>query len=71
MDHRIEIHLSKGKQFLNFIYINGHVMMYLGKAENPNDLCEVVPLTYQQIWGFKDSNKTIVAVIGKSAVFSC
>ncbi|MFZ9035377.1 MAG: SH3 domain-containing protein [Francisellaceae bacterium] len=63
---RIDYLLKYGKPLFSFVYINGHVFIYIGKAASPFNKDEIVPMTYQQIWGLSDDQRSMRAVIGKS-----
>ncbi|API86798.1 SH3 domain-containing protein [Francisella uliginis] len=65
-EQRSQILLTKARPFLDFIYIKGHVMLYIGKTLNPYNPKQVVPATYQQVWGLKDKDNTKRSVIGES-----
>lgn len=66
LEQRRQILLEKARPFLDFIYIKGHVMLYIGKTSNPYDPKQIVPATYQQVWGLKDKDNTKRSVIGES-----
>ncbi|MED7788830.1 SH3 domain-containing protein [Francisella sp. 19X1-34] len=65
-EQRSQIILTKARPFLDFIYIKGHVMLYIGKTSNPYNPKQIVPATYQQVWGLKDKDNTKRSVIGES-----
>ncbi|ASG67095.1 hypothetical protein CDV26_00690 [Francisella halioticida] len=65
-EERTKVLLTKSRPFLDFIYIKGHVMLYIGKTSNPYNPKQIVPATYQQVWGLKDKDNTKRSVIGES-----
>lgn len=56
--------------FTTIVNIGGHIFMYLGNYQNPNDPAHaVVPLTYQNMWGLRPMGQDGRYVIGKSVLF--
>ena len=59
MAKRIDYLTKNNHQFMTIVYIGGHVFMYLGHYPNPTDSVHaLVPLTYQNSWGFRPKNPT-------------
>jgi cell wall-associated NlpC family hydrolase len=66
---RIKYLMENGKKFTTIIYINGHVMLYIGNYPNPNsNTHKPMALTYQNKWGLKPQDDSYRAVIGQSAL---
>jgi hypothetical protein len=65
------IALSKeGSPFMTIIYVNGHVMLYLGTYADPIEPRRFLPLTYQTIWGLRPRQEPDRrAIIGKTVLF--
>jgi len=67
---RINYLMKYGQPFTTVIYVNHHVMLYIGNYPNPNSKAhELIPMTFQNKWGFKPKPDTRRAVIGKSVLF--
>ena len=62
IDERISLLKEKGHPLMTLIYINGHVMLYVGNKEG-----EV--MTYQNIWGLSPESKDKRYVIGQALFF--
>lgn len=65
VDQRIRMLKSEGHAFMTIIYIRGHVMLYVG--QKPGDHQDGVPMTYQNVWGFRNMDADRRYVIGQSA----
>lgn len=66
LDERINFLKEKGRPLLTLIYVNGHIMFYIGVAKlNDQGL---VPMTYQNVWGMVPETRDKRYVIGQ-AVF--
>jgi cell wall-associated NlpC family hydrolase len=66
---RIKYLIENGKKFTTIIYINGHVMLYIGNYPNPNsNTHELIAMTYQTKWGLKPQDDSYRAIIGKSVL---
>nr|WP_145518358.1 SH3 domain-containing C40 family peptidase [Yersinia mollaretii] len=63
---RIEYLTQQGKAFTTLIYIEGHIMLYIGNA---NWAGNTVPMTYQNLWGLRPSSASSRSIIGKSVFF--
>lgn len=62
--------IKQARKMTTIIYINGHVMSYIGNYPNPNsDSHESIAMTYQNIWGLRPPDGSYRAVIGKSVLF--
>jgi hypothetical protein len=68
--NRIAYLMNKGHRFTTITYIGGHVLMFVGNYANPNSKDhELMPLTYQNLWGLSPSPSTRRAVVGKALLF--
>lgn len=67
MDERLKTLSTKGHPLMTIIYIKGHVMLYLGSKHNEQN--ELIPITYQNIWGLSPASKDRRYVIGQSVLF--
>lgn len=63
VDERIHILKSQGHALMTLIYIRGHVMLYVGQKANHQDS---VPMTYQNVWGLRNTDEDRRYVIGQS-----
>lgn len=61
---RLEILKAKAHPMLTIIYVDSHVMLYIGKTKLTN--AKEVALTYQNVWGLASVNNDKRYVIGKS-----
>ncbi len=74
IDQRLESLRREGRPLVSLIYIDGHVMMYLGKYTAPDFAFaqrlgdDTLLMTYQNIWGLRPKDDSNRAVIGQ-AVF--
>ena len=67
---RITYLMEKGKPFSTLVYIDGHIFLHIGNFPNPNSKQhELIPMTFQNMWGLKPKPATHRAVIGKSVLF--
>jgi hypothetical protein len=57
---------AEADPLLSLIYINGHIMLYLGKYNVNN---EPLLMTYQNIWGLSPKDNSRRAIIGKAVIF--
>jgi hypothetical protein len=71
MKERINHLMEKGRKFTTMIYINGHVMAYMGKHSNLYDSSEdsMMAMTYQNIWPLAPKDRSFRSVIGGSVLF--
>lgn len=70
MEERLQFLMEQGKPLLTVVYIGRHVFMYLGNYPNPNSKKhELIPMTYQNIWGLKPTNSSHRSIIGQSVLF--
>jgi cell wall-associated NlpC family hydrolase len=61
IDERLNYLKQHGKKFTTIIYVDGHVMLYIGNNSITNN-----PITYQNTWGLKSKDKSYRAVIGRA-----
>lgn len=67
VDERIRLLKEKGHPLMTIIYINGHVMLYLGTKDiNEN---KATAITYQNVWGLSPESRDKRYVIGQSLFF--
>jgi len=67
---RIEYLMERGQPFTTIVYIDGHILLFIGNFPNPNsDKHSLIPMTFQNMWGLKPDPSTRRAVIGKSVIF--
>ena len=64
VDERIRTLKSKGHAFMTIIYIRGHVMLYVGQKSGSYQ--SGAPMTYQSVWGFRNTDADRRYVIGQS-----
>ncbi|CNU75800.1 cell wall-associated hydrolase [Salmonella enterica subsp. enterica serovar Bovismorbificans] len=62
---RIDYLTRYGKAFTTLVYIPGHIMLYIGNTTMNG---QVVPMTYQNIWGLRPNHANSRSIIGE-AVF--
>ncbi|MDI5752273.1 hypothetical protein MJL79_16785, partial [Salmonella enterica subsp. enterica serovar Montevideo] len=62
---RIDYLTRYGKPFTTLVYIPGHIMLYIGNTTMNG---QVVPMTYQNIWGLRPNHANSRSIIGE-AVF--
>lgn len=62
---RIDYLTRYGKPFTTLVYIPGHIMLYIGNTTMNG---QVVPVTYQNIWGLRPNHANSRSIIGE-AVF--
>jgi len=62
---RIEYLKKHGKPFTTFIYLPGHIMLYIGNA-NVNG--QTVAMTYNNIWGLRPQGSQGRSIIGGSVI---
>lgn len=55
-----------GKPFTTLVYIPGHIMLYIGNALIDG---QVVPMTYQNIWGLHPADSKRRSIIGGAVFF--
>lgn len=65
-DERLRYLTEHGRPFSTLIYIPGHIMLYTGNAVINN---QVVPMTYQNIWGLRPGNSASRSIIGGAVFF--
>jgi len=72
INKRLEYLAKNGHKFMTIIYINGHVMLYLGNYIDPVSGKDVI-LTYQNLWGLKVKRSLFHsegrAIVGGSVIF--
>ncbi|MFC3907918.1 SH3 domain-containing protein [Legionella dresdenensis] len=66
---RLDYLKSHGKPFLSLIYIGGHVVMYIGNYDNPNQPGTTMAMTYQNLWGLSPNPANRREVVGGSVLF--
>lgn len=64
VDERINTLTTKGAPLMTIIYIGSHVMLYVGNKMEHNS--EKLPITYQNVWGFRGMSENKRYVIGES-----
>ncbi len=62
---RIDYLTRYGKAFTTLVYIPGHIMLYIGNTTMNG---QVVPMSYQNIWGLRPNHANSRSIIGE-AVF--
>ena len=68
--HRLQYLMEKGEPFTTLVYVGGHVLLFIGNFPNPNsNNHELMPLTFQNMWGLSPKPAKRRAVIGKSVLF--
>lgn len=61
--------LKNGHGFMTLVQIPGHVLLYLGNYPNPNSKNhEMVPLSYQNIWGLRTAANDSRSIIGGAVI---
>lgn len=67
-EERIQYLIEHGQALVTLVYIDGHVMLFVGNFPNPNSKKhETIAMTYQNKWGLMTLSNSRRAVIGKSA----
>ena len=67
VDERISLLKEKGHPLMTIIYINGHVMLYVGKKDVDNN--KAAAITYQNVWAMVPESRDKRYVIGQSLFF--
>ncbi|MGL5800780.1 MAG: SH3 domain-containing protein [Plesiomonas sp.] len=63
---RINYLKEQGKPFTTLVYIQGHIMLYVGNSVING---QIVPMTYQNIWGLRPHDSKSRSIIGGSVFF--
>lgn len=66
VDERLSLLQKEGHPLMTIIYINGHVMLYLGTQYSKMQVPEA--LTYQNVWGLSPATKEKRFIIGQSVL---
>ncbi|MHB1949219.1 MAG: SH3 domain-containing protein [Gammaproteobacteria bacterium] len=67
---RIEYLMERGQAFTTIVYIDGHILLFIGNFPDPNSAKHrLIPMTFQNMWGLKPDPSIRRAVIGKSVLF--
>jgi cell wall-associated NlpC family hydrolase len=64
IDERIGLLQKNGHPLMTLIYINGHIMLYVGNKDIKNNNEAII--TYQNVWGLSPEDGSIRYVIGRS-----
>lgn len=67
VEERINALKNQGHPLMTLIYIEGHVMLYVGNKEMGNHQMEAI--TYQNIWGLSPASRDKRYVIGQALFF--
>lgn len=68
-EQRLRYLINQGHPLMTIVYIGGHVFLYIGSYKNPRLSKNLIPLSYQNIWGLGSSGNKSRSVIGKSVFF--
>ncbi len=68
IDTRLRTLAERGRALMTLIHINGHIMLYLGSAQDARRDGESVPMTYQNVWGLSPADNSRRNVIGGSVI---
>ncbi|WP_051131900.1 NlpC/P60 family protein [Legionella tunisiensis] len=68
LETRLSLLQQKGHPLMTLIYINGHVMLYIGKKKVNQD---VEAITYQNVWGLSPVNGDKRYMIGQAVFYHC
>lgn len=61
--------IKNGHKFMTLVQIPGHILLYLGNYPNPDSKDhEIVPLSYQNIWGMRTPANDSRSVIGGAVI---
>ncbi|ABX20907.1 SH3 domain-containing protein [Salmonella enterica] len=63
---RLDYLTRYGKPFTTLVYIPGHIMLYIGNTTMNG---QVVPVTYQNIWGLRPNHANSRSIIGEAVFF--
>jgi cell wall-associated NlpC family hydrolase len=66
VDERIRALKEKAHPLMTLIYINGHIMLYVGIKDRNNTKTAI---TYQNVWGLSPENRAKRYIIGQSLFF--
>ncbi|HDL7645241.1 TPA: SH3 domain-containing protein [Yersinia enterocolitica] len=66
LNNRITYLKDQGKPFSTLVYINDHIMLYIGNATVNG---KEVPMTYQNLWGLRPKDSSSRSIIGGSVFF--
>ncbi|WP_186643900.1 SH3 domain-containing protein [Fluviispira vulneris] len=58
---RLEALAKYGRKFLTLVYIQGHIMLYIGNYNN-------TPWIHNNIWGFRPEDNSYRSIIGQSSL---
>lgn len=64
LEQRLSLLKQQGHPLMTIIYINGHVMLYLGNIKTKDGTTQ--PITYQNVWGLAPITKDKRYIIGQS-----
>ena len=68
-EQRLDYLMKNGKPFFTIVYINGHVVMYLGNYPNPQNKRELMAMSYHNKWGLKSVEEENTRIILGGGVF--
>ena len=57
--------MQEGRSLMTIVYIGRHVFIYVGNYPQPN-VPDLIPMTYQNVWGLSPADGSRRAVIGQS-----
>ncbi|SYD25801.1 NlpC/P60 family [Klebsiella pneumoniae] len=63
---RLRYLMDHGRPFATLVYIQGHIMLYIGNAVING---QYVPMTYQNIWGLRPADSSSRSIIGGAVFF--
>ncbi|HAN6557243.1 TPA: cell wall hydrolase [Escherichia coli] len=63
---RLRYLMDHGRPFTTLVYIQGHIMLYIGNAVING---QHVPMTYQNIWGLRPADSSSRSIIGGAVFF--
>lgn len=67
---RIRYLMEKGRRFSTLVYVDGHILLFIGNYPNPHDKeHDLMAMTFQNMWGLSPKPSIRRAVIGKSVLF--
>lgn len=69
VDQRMTYLMQNGHKLMTIVYIGGHVFLYIGNYNNPNNPGNMMAMTYQNVWGLSPVDYSRRAVIGSSVLF--
>ncbi len=67
---RLSYLMANGHKLMTIVYIDGHILLYIGNYQNPHSKNhEAMAMTYQTMWGLRPNPSTSRQVVGETVLF--